>query len=249
MKSLKIEKEIIKKFDEAGGEVVDDFVGASNFEWKEILDFFGHSGRTGNKLLDVGAGKGKFSKKLKEKGFDIIAVEPSVKLLEAGKKLYPDINFIQASVTSLPFPDDVFDYVLCVEVLEHIPDTEKAIKEMARVLKSGGKMLIIDKNIISLHPTYLIPTFLWKWFLEHCNKWMYPKNFPFREKYFVPWKVNKIMKRYFKKSKTRFIRWKLIKRKRSLTGKVLAGLYSVVSVIIFKSLPFLNFYVSWRAIK
>ena len=45
------------------------------------------------------------------------------------------------------FPDESFDAVFSIEAFEHIPDTEKAASECCRVLKKGGKIIIIDKNL------------------------------------------------------------------------------------------------------
>ena len=47
-----------------------------------------------------------------------------------------------ADITGLPFPDNFFDMVICSEVLEHIPDQHSAIKEMIRVLRPGGDLIV-----------------------------------------------------------------------------------------------------------
>jgi len=46
----------------------------------------------------------------------------------------------------MPFRDEEFDLVYCVEALEHVPNPHAALKEMTRVLRSGGELVIIDKN-------------------------------------------------------------------------------------------------------
>jgi SAM-dependent methyltransferase len=55
---------------------------------------------------------------------------------------YPRHKTVDASLTNLPFQDAFFDSCLCTEVLEHIPDDEKAVQEIARCVRSGGKLLI-----------------------------------------------------------------------------------------------------------
>ena len=49
-------------------------------------------------------------------------------------------------MTELPFADSAFDFVYATESLEHAVEIERAVQEMCRVLKPGGKLLIVDKN-------------------------------------------------------------------------------------------------------
>lgn len=54
----------------------------------------------------------------------------------------PRVTVMQGDATELPFPDDWFDYVVCSEVLEHLPDDMAAAREMFRVLKPGGTVIV-----------------------------------------------------------------------------------------------------------
>jgi ubiquinone/menaquinone biosynthesis C-methylase UbiE len=54
----------------------------------------------------------------------------------------PSIQFCRGSVTSLPFPDTSFDFVVCSGVVHHTPDPERCIRELARVLKPGGSLYV-----------------------------------------------------------------------------------------------------------
>ena len=99
------------------------------------------------RILDVGAGKGRFASALRRmypsEDFEVFATDLSDKMLS----FVPDnIQSFQASVTSLPFPDNYFDVVFAIEVLEHVPIYEHAIVEIKRVLKPSGRIIIIDKN-------------------------------------------------------------------------------------------------------
>jgi len=162
---------------------------------KTILEFFGDI--QGKKVLDIGCGKGRFLKILKEQGAIVWGIDTSRKLLEIAKKI-SGAKLSVASATNLPFNDETFDYLLCIEVLQHIPDTKEAIAEMARVVKKDGYIIIIDRNILALDTQRLIPVMLLKKYHELRGNWMYPKEFPFREKWFVPRKINRMMKGYFK---------------------------------------------------
>lgn len=248
MQEKEIENKIIQRFDEFS-HIFPEEIDSSDFRVKKILKLLG---KPSDKkiLLDVGCGKGRFCRKIKDSGFiNIIGAEPSKELIRIARENNGDIKFVQASATNLPFGDNEFDVLICIEVLEHIPDTEKVIKEMARVLKPRGKMFIIDKNILSLHPLYFIPTFLWKNFLEKRNKWFYPSHFLFKEKYFISWKLNKILKRYFSHTKVRFLQCESENKSRPLFLKYFLKIHNIISFIFYKTFPFLNFFIVWEGIK
>jgi len=250
MQEKEIENKIIQRFDEFS-HIFPEEIDASDFRVKKILKFLGEP--SDKKILDVGCGKGRFCRKIKDFGFiNIIGAEPSKELIEVAKGNNKDIKFVQASVTNLPFGDNEFDALICIEVLEHVPDTEKAIQEMARVLKPGGKVFIIDKNILSLHPSYFFPTFLWKNYLEIMNKWMYPYDFPFKEKYFISWKLNKILKGHFSHTRVEFIRPigpEYKNKKYPLFLKYILKIHNIISLVFYQFFPFLNFFITWEGIK
>jgi SAM-dependent methyltransferase len=50
---------------------------------------------------------------------------------------------VQADIQNLPFADNSFDYIICIHVLEHIPDDRKAMREIYRVLKPNGKAIVM----------------------------------------------------------------------------------------------------------
>ncbi|MDB4254683.1 methyltransferase domain-containing protein [bacterium] len=62
----------------------------------------------------------------------------------------PGIDIV-ADIRDLPLEDASFDHVLCIEVLEHIFDTQKALNEMQRVLKPGGSMVITTPFLFHIH--------------------------------------------------------------------------------------------------
>lgn len=244
-----LEEKIIARFDEVGDNAVAERVSDNNFELVNILEFFGKPAAGRNRLLDAGCGKGKFLQKFAQNDFAVTGIEPSELLLNVAVKNNPGFVLKKASVTEIPFPDNSFDFVVCIEVLEHIPDINMALREMARVLKPGGKMIIIDKNIFSLHPAYFIPTALWKFVMERTNKWMYPKDFPFREKYFNPWNLNRFIRKRFTKSRINFILYNSESIHHSFFRKTASFIRGIVANIMHACCPFLDFYVAWQAIK
>jgi SAM-dependent methyltransferase len=89
---------------------------------------------------------------LEQSGSDVLHVGPAEALRQRLSSLDtlryisvdidPALADLQADVTDLRFADDSFDFVLCVHVLEHVPEDQKAISELFRVLRPGGAALI-----------------------------------------------------------------------------------------------------------
>ena len=171
-----------------------EWIPEDDFQYRELVGFLGNI--DGMYVLDVGCGKGAFSRRLAEAGARVAGIDITGKFVEIAQQNMPYGIFSEASATEIPFDDSQFDAVFSFEVLEHIPDTEEAIAEMVRVLKPGGKLLIIDKNILGIHPQYGIPLSLYKRYMEVRDRWMYPRDFPFREKWFVPSRILRLMRKY-----------------------------------------------------
>ncbi|PKM82460.1 MAG: biotin synthase [Firmicutes bacterium HGW-Firmicutes-14] len=97
------------------------------------------------KILDIGCGKGRYITKLKSRKPQIEAygVDISEQML---KNLPEDIMGIQGSLLNMPFKDKSFDLGYCVEALEHAVNVPGAIREMCRLIKDAGTLIIIDKN-------------------------------------------------------------------------------------------------------
>lgn len=98
------------------------------------------------RVLDAGCGKGRYAALIKQHAthIDVHAVDVSEEML---RHVPLDIHAQKASIQDLPYADESFDVVYCVEALEHVPNPEAALKEMVRVLNRGGRLVIIDKNI------------------------------------------------------------------------------------------------------
>lgn len=97
-------------------------------------------------ILDVGTGTGGFIHVLK-KTFphaEITGVDPSLKSLEVAREKYPEITFRQMAAEKLEFDNDLFDVVSISMALHHLPKVKKGLKEMKRVLKPEGYIIISE---------------------------------------------------------------------------------------------------------
>jgi ubiquinone/menaquinone biosynthesis C-methylase UbiE len=101
---------------------------------------------TRGRLLDVPAGHGALAVRLKEIGFEV-----------SGCDLYPQIFDAQNIEIKagdldgrLPYDDQAFGYVVCIEGLEHIENPANAIREFSRVLKPGGTLVVSVPNIMNI---------------------------------------------------------------------------------------------------
>ena len=76
-------------------------------------------------------------------------------LAVARTKLPKEATLLKADVHRLPFKDDFFDYVTSTEAFHHYHDQQKALQEMFRVTKTGGKIIIVDINFFLRHIHWL----------------------------------------------------------------------------------------------
>jgi len=108
-----------------------------------ILKHFGEL--TDKTVLDAGCGKGRFARVLLERypRARITGLDISEAMLRGAS---PDIGRIAGTLTELPFASCAFDFAYATESLEHAVDTVAAVDELCRVLKPGGRLVIIDKN-------------------------------------------------------------------------------------------------------
>ncbi len=125
-------------------------------------------------ILDAGCGEGFTMEELLKSGVGkkIEGIEYSKDAISYGKKLFPNLNIKQGSVYELPYKDNSFDLIICTEVLEHLEEPIKALKEMLRVSK---KYLIVS---VPNEPFFLLSNFLRGKNLsrlgndpEHINHW------------------------------------------------------------------------------
>lgn len=131
----------VTSFFDRNAHIFPDFISRDDGRVQAILSVV----RPNDRVLEVGCGKGRFLKVIKEvyPDTECTGVDISSAMLAC---LPPDIRAIKGSLESIPCPDDHFDIVFSVEAIEHSPNPEVAVKEMVRVTRPGGWVIIIDKQ-------------------------------------------------------------------------------------------------------
>jgi malonyl-CoA O-methyltransferase len=127
------------------------------------------------RVLDAGCGRGRFARALAEERPDLrlVGVDLSDALLERA----PDcLERRRGSLLDLPCADAEFDLAFCIEALEHVVDGRAAVRELARVARPGGTILIVDKPA---ERSGALATQAWErwpgrsevesWLREHCE--------------------------------------------------------------------------------
>ena len=118
----------------------------------DILNWFKKLPRS--VVLDEGCGIGQWAISLEKLGFNTVGIDNSSKLLNIAKrnakKHKAKCKFLEADIRNLPFKNNSFDIVLSAGIIEHVPEIEKCIKEIARVLKKEGYLIIHVPHKISI---------------------------------------------------------------------------------------------------
>jgi len=126
------------------------------------------SAKSGQSILDLAAGTGSSSVVFAKPGVRVVAGDFSEGMLAVGRKRHPQLEFVFADATNLPFKDSEFDAVTISFGLRNVVDTKAALTQMLRVTKPGGKLVICEFSRVSnpvLRPLYnfylnrLLPAF------------------------------------------------------------------------------------------
>jgi SAM-dependent methyltransferase len=164
---------------------------------------FGIHGLAGKSVLEVGCGAGRFTELLIKGGAKTHSIDLS-EAVEANKENMglAAYSLAQASVYEMPFPDEAFDVVFCLGVIQHTPSSERTIEALWKKLKPGG-LLVIDHYI--LRPGYfttLTPVF--RFFLkrmkpEHSRRiveslvrFFFPLHWKFRDLPLLNWLLHRV---------------------------------------------------------
>jgi len=120
--------------------------------------------KAGNLAADIGAGTGFITEGLLHKGLSVIAVDRSEEMLEQMRLKFNSnrLELMIGEAEKLPINNNVVDYAMANMYLHHVEEPLIAIKEMARILKPGGKLVLTD---LDEHQYDFLKS-------EHHDRWM-----------------------------------------------------------------------------
>jgi len=117
--------------------------------------------RQGHRVLDLAGGTGdltaKFSRLVGEKG-EVVLADINDSMLKMGREklrnlgIVGNVSYVQANAEALPFPDNYFDCITISFGLRNVTEKEKALRSMFRVLKPGGRLLVLEFSKPVLKP-------------------------------------------------------------------------------------------------
>ena len=105
--------------------------------------------RPGERILDLAAGTGTSSIPFQQAGASVVASDFSLGMLNVGRTRNAELDFVAADAMRLPFRDAAFDAVTISFGLRNVADTTAALRELRRVTKPGGRLLVCEFS----HPT------------------------------------------------------------------------------------------------
>ncbi len=115
---------------------------------------------TGLRVLEVACGRGGFVRELSRCGAHVTGCDFSFAALRIGQEKLRAAGhggssaLVQGDAQGLPFADNSFDVVVSCETIEHVPDVRSALREMSRVARPGGKLLLTTPNYANLMGLY-----------------------------------------------------------------------------------------------
>ncbi len=145
----------LKKLEDIWNQVPPDYyqtgVKSNAFQWiwhswkwysiKQILKF---AKIEALKILDIGCASGYLTFQIATffPNAEVVGIDSYKRAIEYGQKIYPNIKFKVGDAHKLPFSNENFDLITCIETLEHVEAPEEVIREIKRCLKKNGKVLI-----------------------------------------------------------------------------------------------------------
>lgn len=134
--------------------------GQSRFWRRQVARQVG--AKSGEAVLDIAAGTGSSSIAFLAPGVRVVAADFSNGMLQQGRIRHPELEFVYADATKLPFDDASFDVVTISFGLRNVVDPDLALREMLRVLRPGGRLVICEFSSIPLRPLQAIYRFYLK---------------------------------------------------------------------------------------
>lgn len=131
----------------------------------------------GSRILDVGCGTAHLTEWIRNKGFEVCGIEPSLEMYNYAVQNFPNLEIKQAISSKIPYPNNHFDLIVAFEVLRYLDKEEniKTYQEFHRILKPGGKFFVTQVNLFAtdfyyfFHNVKSVYSKLTNKIHHHCN--------------------------------------------------------------------------------
>ena len=136
-------------FGAAAADYVTSKVHASGADLEWLVENAALNGS--ERVLDVATGGGHVAFALAPHAAEVVALDLTQPMLDVARKEanargLANISYVEGDAQALPFADTSFDVVACRHAPHHFPEVQEAVREWARVLKPGGKLLLVDST-------------------------------------------------------------------------------------------------------
>ena len=147
----KAPRDVATMFDDvaAGYDRTNDVLSLGQDRWWRRIVTKTVAAQPGETVLDVAAGTGTSTEPFRTAGATVVACDFSLGMLQVGRKARPAVPFVAGDALSLPLRDDVFDAVTISFGLRNVADVDQALREMHRVAKPGGRLVICEFSLPS----------------------------------------------------------------------------------------------------
>ncbi|GAA1636033.1 demethylmenaquinone methyltransferase [Brevibacterium sanguinis] len=119
--------------------------------WRRSVSYAVAAG-PGERVLDLAAGTGTSSMSFTHHGAEVVAGDISEGMLAEGRRRHPKIDFVYADALDLPFEDESFDVVTISFGIRNVHDVDRALAEMLRVLRPGGRLIVCEFSTPTFSP-------------------------------------------------------------------------------------------------
>lgn len=109
--------------------------------------------KDGEVILDMGCGRGEFIQMIYDKNINVTlrGLDISPKMIDRCKeRSIPEASFMTGDSEDLPYKDDTFDRIFCLNSFHHYPNPERVAEEMKRVLKGEGTIVIGEIHVVPI---------------------------------------------------------------------------------------------------
>jgi SAM-dependent methyltransferase len=137
--------------------------------------------KPGIKILEIGCGRGRLLNHYHRLGYQIFGIDIRESIIDESRGLYGYMPLCKMSGQALGFGNSFFDIILSFDVFEHVPDSDRHLQEVSRILKSGGYYLLQTPNKWT---NAIFETIRWRsptrWRTDHCslhNYWEIKRRF------------------------------------------------------------------------